>query len=293
MTNQEPFTKLFGENSTHLLSIVNSLIKNLEGNPTNYTFIPHAEFTEMLNVNVPSAMRLYWTELLGRAHFSAIASIIRSYQWSAGMAFAYTDDLFLPFSANFRSLIESAADGYDALKDIPFSLAQAKDKISQCLNGYAHFPLTAPDMESKLIHFTFARKHPKGLDIPRDHRAKEPWEYIKGLEDAFLPGISDCYSKLCQYTHPAAESVLHMLTPISENSLQLLPSSNQKKIESLKEEYQGLLMDLLTIAFNPGALILKVLLSFDTPQFHIEPLRNINFDQIQAWIQIKKVLEQA
>ena len=288
MSDTNYIEKIFGADGSQFMRFALKLIEDFEGDSTTYTYMPPTEFDTLMRNDWKSGTKVYWEEMLGRAHLAAAASIIRAYRWSDGMVACYSNSLFLPFCACFRALIESTADTYDALGNVAITLAECRTDVNSALQLMAKHGVLATELEDKLIHFSHARKLSKQEVAPPSHTAKQAAEYIRALEKANLPGLYECYLELCQYTHPAAHSVASLLVPISEDSFLLAPAYDQIRIEALIEKHKSLVLPLLMFAFNPGALVLKVLLHFDTPQFHSQSIRNIDLSGVSGWVRCAK-----
>lgn len=282
------FEKVFGSDGAQFINLTGTLVEAIEREPPTYTYMAPDEFSSLIERDWKAGIKIYWEELLGRAHLAAVASIIRAYRWSCGMAVCYSSDLFLPYCASFRALIESAADGYDALSNVASTLAEYREIVNQTLQGKAEQPPLAVELEDQLIHFSHARKLSKGDASPVSHKAKQTADYVRSLEKADLPGLYECYAQLCQYTHPAAHSVLQLLVPVSPETFRLVPGQDQVRIEAFSKEYNSLLVPLLMVAFNPGALLLKVLLYFDVPQFHSQGINLLGLRGISGWVTYAK-----
>ncbi|GLX87501.1 hypothetical protein Pfra02_00700 [Pseudomonas fragi] len=288
MNDTKYIEKIFGADGAQFMRFALKLIEDFEQDSTTYTYMPPTEFDSLMQNDWKSGAKVYWVEMLGRAHLAAAASIIRAYRWSDGMVTCYANNLFLPFCACFRALIESTADTYDALGNVAITLAECRSDVNPALKLMAKQGVMARELEDQLIHFSHARKLSKQDEAPPSHSAKQAAEYIRALEKASLPGLYECYSELCQYTHPAAHSVASLLVPTSEDSFLLAPAYDQLRIEALIVKHKSLMLPLLMFAFNPGALVLKVLLHFDTPQFHSSGIRNIDLSGISGWMACAK-----
>lgn len=280
--------KVFGSDGAQFINLTRTLVEAIERQPPTYTYMAPDEFNSLIEMDWKAGTKIYWEELLGRAHLAAVASIIRAYRWSCGMAVCYSSDLFLPFCASFRALIESAADGYDALSNVASTLADYRGIVNQSLQGKAEQPVLAVELEDQLIHFSHARKLSKVDASPVSHKAKQTADYVRSLEKADLPRLYECYSDLCQYTHPAAQSVLQFLVPLSPETFLLASGQDRVRIEAFSKEYNSLLVPLLMVAFNPGALLLKVLLYFDAPQFHSQGINLLDLRGISGWVKYAK-----
>lgn len=273
---------LFGAHGARVIEVTRILVEDFEQHPVQYHYMEPEEYRRLIHEDWKRGAKVYWEETLGRAHFAAATSIIRAYRWCAGMSAAYSHGLFLPFCASFRSLIESTADGYHALSHVASTLAECKSLVNPILQLNAPTNVIAQELEDVLIHFSHARKLSKGEVAPQSHNAKTAADYVKGLEQ-HVSGVYECYSKLCQFTHPAALSVGHLLAPLSSSSFVLFPAHDESRIEGLIEAYKQLVVPLFMFAFNPGALVLRVLLHFEAPQFHSRAIANMDLRGVPAW----------
>jgi hypothetical protein len=281
--NDRTAEKLFGANGVQLLDAARVLVNDFELHPIRYSYMDTQAFEQLDRKDPRAGQKIYWEEILGRAHFAAAASVIRAYRWCGGMTMGYSQGLFLPFCASFRALIESAADGYDVLRHVAATLAECRNTVNSIVQLKSDVGLNAEELENLLIHFSHARKLPKGEVAPASHNAKPAAEYVKSLEKQGVPGLYDCYSELCQFTHPAAYSVGHLLAPESQTDFVLVPAHDEKRIEGLIDARQELVVPLFMFAFNPGALVLKVLLQFDVPQLHTPAIRRMNLRGLPGW----------
>ncbi|KTC58844.1 hypothetical protein [Pseudomonas savastanoi] len=287
--SDDPYVKkIFGTDGLHFIQLTQQLIHDFETDSTTYTYMPPSEFHLLMANDWKSGAKVYWMEMLGRAHLAAATSIIRASRWSSGMTTCYAAGLFLPFCACFRALIESTADTYDALSSVAINLSECRADVNNVLKLAATKSLIAGELEEKLIHFSHARKLPTKNASPKSHNAKQAANYVNTLEKAGLAGLYELYSELCQYTHPAAHSVASSLLPTSEDSFNLTTVCDSLQIELMIEKNKPLLLPLLMYAFNPGALILKVLLHFDAPQFHASGIRRVDLSGISGWISCAK-----
>ncbi|MCB1605373.1 MAG: hypothetical protein KDI71_00140 [Xanthomonadales bacterium] len=66
---------VFGSEGVKLLQCARLVIEDLEASPTSYLFMPPHQFGELMRRDWKGGMKVYWLELLYRAHFAAIASV--------------------------------------------------------------------------------------------------------------------------------------------------------------------------------------------------------------------------
>lgn len=150
--------KLFGQDGELLLKGIEETVKFLTENQTKYSYLDIDSFNSLTERDPFYGIQIYWQEILGRAHFAAASSLIRSHRWCAGIIASYENKLFLPYCACFRALIESVADTYDALNSIAASLAENKKAINELLLKNSDKIIVSKELEDKLIHFAYARK---------------------------------------------------------------------------------------------------------------------------------------
>jgi hypothetical protein len=232
--------------------------------------------------------RVYWEEMLGRAHLSSVASIVRATAWIDCAAREYEAGNLYGWAAACRSLIEAAGDTMNSLSRAPFALAKNHHLIRANLNGTGNIVLQSAELEDDLIHFTHGRKIEKGVNAPKSHKAKQSWEYVKLVENMKIIGVAQLYSELCEFVHPAAGSVLSMITE-TEDSWMIVPTNQNELLISLVAEKRRVLSEILWAAFNPPLLTLRVLHKFAIFS-HIDALKKYNFDTIADWSKINAAL---
>jgi hypothetical protein len=150
--------------------------------------------------------------------------------------------------------------------------------------------ITLSELEEVLIHYSHGRRLEKGEKAPASHKAKSPSDYVKGLDSKTGQKFYKLYGELCQLTHPAAQGVLHMMPPINESEFFFEEGLGKEKIELLLSKQQELIPDLVSFAFNPALLTLKVLNYIELNTCHTEYLKLISFDALPAWARCKKHL---
>lgn len=276
-------SKIFGEKGQQHLDVLSSVVSNFE--PTKYTYMPNEEFKLLMDSDFKNGLKQYWTEILYRVHFAAVSSIYRNYQWALGMETSYKNELFLPFCSCFRALIESAADTFDCFEGVPLTLAEKNKIINKILTGkYTKKEMVvSTELESKLIHFSHARKVNKSDGFPENHNAKSAAKYISNLDKDKNLNLYSCYSDLCEYTHPAARSTGNFVGTIDENTFVFSIGFDKEKIENLASKYQPVFETLLSSAFNSGLVTLKLLRKFSEPTCQVPFVDTISVVNIPLW----------
>ncbi len=97
--------------------------------------------------------------------------------------------------------------------------------------------------------------------------------------------VASAYRFLSDLTHPAAASVLIWLAPVDTTGLEFTLSSKQGEtiISVFLEEYETVLLNVLTLAFNPPVIVLNTLNYFPVKELHTPALLNANPSGLSAW----------
>ena len=192
---------VFGENGPELLKNVRTVIREVEHAKIHYKYTSIEEHQAILQKNRSNGIRIQTIEILNHAHFAAVATLVRAYRWAEGCLAAFSQNLFLPFCASARGLLEAVGDSYDALPRVPLSLAENHLTIKNSLNGkLSRFIINWKEIEDVLLHFSHARRieNMEKCTAPDYAVAKLSNAYIKPLE-GFPPGnFYDWYQELCE-----------------------------------------------------------------------------------------------
>ena len=272
------------------VEMVDSL--SLESLSTRYSFTDNEDFLELAPRDVCEGMRLYWTEILARAHIAAATSILRSGHWTAAMLSTHSEGNALGFAAASRALMESAVDTSSSLLATPLALADLYAEISEALSGRATTVVTSTELESHLIHYSHARylKRSEKASMPPTHQALRPSE-LKDLKAMGNPEkVAAAYRFLSDLTHSGAASVSLWLAPVDATGLEFTLSSKQggAVIAGFLEAYETVLLDTLMLAFNTPVVVLNTLNYFPVKEFHTPS----TLERRPSWSRrLEKVLE--
>jgi hypothetical protein len=290
-SSQSPVAKdaeqaVFGVNGPLMLNTMRIVVAALEHAPVRYKYLSLDEHEALFKTDAAAGVRVQMTELLYHAHFAAVATLVRAYRWAGGCLAAYSQDLFLPFCASARGLLEATGDSYDGLPRVPLALAGQKANIQKALKGTnPPLQLRYKDLEDVLLHFSHAKRVDKSQRAmsPDYVPAKLPSAYTKPLEDFPPGGFYDWYQELCELTHPASDSVCYMLVPDTAGRLEFQASIDCERIETHLEENQARLAEVLRISQVPALVMLRVLLYVGPPELHVSAVKGIDLRQIGLW----------
>ena len=277
------------------VELVDSL--SLESLTTRYSFVDNEAYLELLTRDISEGMRIYWTEMLSRAHIAAVTATLRSRHWMSAVLSAYSERNALGFAAAFRALMESAADTSVGLRSTPPTLACCHPEISEALAGRATAMFGSKKLEDDLIRYTLARflKPDERDSLPDTHKALRP----SALKDLKAMGNADrvaaAYRFLSDLTHPAAASVSIWLALADDTGLEFTLSARQGEavISVFLEVYETVLVDVLMLAFNTPVVVLNTLNRFPIREFHTPALLNADLGGLAAWRKTLSEMEAA
>ena len=277
------------------VELIDSL--SLESLTTRYSFVDNEEYAKLLTRDVSEGMRVYWTELLSRAHIAAVTSILRSRHWMSAVLSAYSERNALGFAAAFRALMESSADTSVGLRSTPLTLAHLHPRILEALAGRATTMFGSKELEDHLIHYTHARflKPDERDSLPRTHKALRP-SALKDLKElGNADKVAAAYRFLSDLTHPAAASVSIWLAPVEATGLEftLSPKQGEAVITAFLEEYETVLVDVLMLAFNTPIVVLHTLNQFPIRALHTPALLKVDLGGLAAWRRAVSEMEAA
>lgn len=277
---------ILGQAGAVYLQGIDSIIPEFES--AKYCFISPEEYASIAAKDLRESLRIYWSEILYRAHIAAATSIVRSRRWLEGLIREEEALNFLVCAASMRGLLEAAADGSMSLGPVPESLSQHFRIIEEILAKRYSKAFVSTELEDALIHYLYARKVPKGKDVPNSHHALRTQEYLNTLEKGGVPRVGELYAFLCDATHPGATSVHYLLEYKNESHesvgwLSSQKASDKRAVDWLVDEFGNAMSSILMFAFNPGLITLKVLNYFRLSEIRTATLSNWNFENITLW----------
>jgi hypothetical protein len=249
--------------------------------PYRYTYMPSSEYRTLADPVERS--RIYWYEILERAHFGAIASLARAEAWIRAMDAAATSENFLAFAASFRGLIEATADARFALGDVPMELATTFRLAHDAVSGKAKLMALAPDLENDLIHFSHARKSKRNESSPETHAAKAMREYLQALQGAPTGPLFTCYEELCNITHPAAHSVLYLVEKATDGSLVFSPRADERAIVDLCARAGTVVTFCVSESLFCPTIILRIINRFGLRALQTPAADAVPLDEVPLW----------
>src|SRR5262245_36839719 len=204
---------VFGPSVAQVLPHLEEVCKGLDH--YRYPFVSEDDFEKVCRVpqdalgeeyrraKAAEIMCIYARELVYRAHYTALTCLEKTHRWIHGMLCAAREPNVLTFVAAFRGLLECSADAADVLKLVPLTLAENHERFMTAIRSQASEMWGCPDLENALIHYSHATSKPDKAKPP-SHQAKTMRAYLDGLAKDGVPLVHECYSELCDITHPGA-----------------------------------------------------------------------------------------
>ena len=244
--------------SVRFVEMVDDL--GLERLATRYTIMDDEEYKDLLEQDLSEAMRVYWTETLGRAHLASATAILRSRRWLSGVEQASAENNLLLFASVLRGLMESAADASTALIGTPLTLAHFHSAITESLEGRATSVLISSEVENELIHYSHARRlqRPERAHAPPTHEARQVQQYLQIFGDLNAANVVRCYSDLCDLTHTGASSVTMWLDTDDPTGLEF---RHQRARSSAHRQFSATLLN-----NTPGTADVRIQRSRHNPE---------------------------
>ena len=234
--------------------------------------------------------RVYWQEILFRAHFGACTGLMRLREWLRGSERAFADANVLMLAAGLRGFLEAAADTFHSFSDVAPTLADCHVIVRKAISGkLADQMALAPELESMLIHFAYARKL-RPEEGPALHSAATAKDTVSILLES-APKAVDMYGALCQYTHPAAQSIFRFAGDIEHaDTVTFDPGVGPNKIGEIVELSREVGQVALVLGVGPLVLTLKVLNAFAFPPVATPWADRVSLHFSDIWRDIEKRL---
>lgn len=227
-------------------------------------------------------------EMLERIYIAALTGYLRQYRWIEGMCQGIEANNFFLFASTARAFLESSTDYYDALEDIPLSVAPHYKLIKEALSGKLDSGLMDfQEIENKLLHFQEACK-----SNGKEDKNLEPKSAKKYMESRNIKHLDlyDCYSYLCEITHPAKYSLDFFFD--EDNYVYTININKDKRqISDFLEKYSGEYDEILERTENLCVILFRLINKFCVEKFYLHSVERININSIVLWQKVEKYIE--
>lgn len=153
--------------------------------------------------------QIYWRELFFKFHFCCTASLLRTHKWIEGIYTGIKLKNNFLFTSSLRGFLESWGDSTYSLADRIFELDANFQDLYDALHGkLISKKLISETFENFLDHFENAKMDNTVNGVKVDlYKPLSAKKYIDELEVYELDDLYEIYSELCEYTHPASDSI--------------------------------------------------------------------------------------
>ncbi len=128
---------------------------------------------------------------------------------------------------------------------------------------------------------------PRTATQPSPHTtSRATWD--SGISLMEIANVRALYAELCELVHPAAASVLTMISD-DEDGWRIDPNRQSETLTRLVRDNRGIMSDVLMACFNPPLWSLRVLHKFGTFR-NIDALRKYTFKDNASWLQTNTFL---
>ena len=278
---------LFGPDAAFLTSFLDGFAGSAK--PHTYPIMPLSE-SEVLE-SIAERNQVYWQELLYCAHFGSCTALMRLHEWFHGSVRALADQNVLMLAAGIRGFLEAAADTWQSFADVSPSLADCHMVVRQAIKGeYFEQLALAPELESMLIHFAYARRLKPG-EGPALHSASTAKDSISAIEES-APAIGIVYATLCEYSHPARASVFRFAGEITRSDrVTFDPRAGPEKVREILTLSREVGRVALFLGTVPIILTLKVLNSFAFAPVATPWADGVSLPFSDAWQELERRLQ--
>ena len=245
------------------------------------TLIEQGKFAE--------ANRNYVLEIIYRLHAASLITLRRNISWIDSIESSRKNSTYFSYCASLRGLIESAADSFYSLRNVPQNLAAKFKIIMHCISGKESKNIHLfKELEDWGIHFLEAGKYEDKNLLKEHFKAKSTWEYLKAIDsEKALKPVYPLYQKLCQITHPSQETTYLYFK--NRDSVWVVENIDEiDEIKKLEKSYNVEYEEIFQKSFNSALLSLWIIDQFSIEGLRCSEIRRINFNNIGEFKKIKK-----
>lgn len=269
--------QVFGKYGEIYIPTLESLYAFMKNNTFKYGFVVGSQYDEILKKDFPSAIQIYWQEILLMSHMASATSLLRSRAFLQSTCRAIDDDNALAFCSCFRGFLEAASDTYDALGNIPETLIDNRQSIIKNLTKQPGPAFSCQDVEDQLIHFLRARELRTGESAPASHQKKKTVEYFESVDKTRQGPLRKLYRELCEISHPSEKSVYYFLRKEPDGHQTLNPDGEVNFAQFIISQHSDAVETAFECGINASLMLLKVLNEFPLESLHTPFLINIKF----------------
>lgn len=278
------------EQINHYKPLVQQIVASAE---TAYVFTSLNDHLQLIqNGQFAEANRNYVAEIIYRLHAASLITLRRNLSWIESIEGSQRNSNLFAFCASLRGFIESSADSFYSLRNVPLTLATNFKTIKSCMDGKESQRIyTCEELEDWGIHFMEAGKY-ENKDLKEDHfKAKKTWEYLKAIDsEKALKPVDTLYQKLCQITHPSRDTTYLFFRQTDEYRWGVCDIDEELEIAAIVQLHDAAYEEIFQKSFNTALLLLWIIDSFSIEGLRCPQIRVIDFTGIPEFSQAKKII---
>ena len=286
--NVSTLKRIFGDNSEISIEMYRMIVDEISKKRHKYFYFSLEAMNLLaLEKDFGKINQISSLEILERMYIATLTGYLRQYKWIDGMCQGIESNNFFLFSSAARAFLESTTDYYDALEDSPLSLASHYKLLKKAIAGEFNSGLMDfEDFENRLLHFQEAnRSNGRSNDNLKPKSAKE---YMESRNLKHL-GLYDCYSYLCEITHPAKYS-LDFFFDEDKHIYTININKDQLMIDDFLKNYASKYSELLERTENFCVISFRFVNKFNIEEFCMHSVERINIDSINLWRKIENYI---
>lgn len=294
--NTQSINSVFGENAKSYFEISKSILDEVEGNKNKYFYTDNSVLENIvLEQKIEKSEIISYInhtiimETLQRTYLATITGYLRQNSWIKATLSSIEAENYLMFCASIRGYLESSTDLYDALYNVPLTIANNYSMLKRSLEGNITDSLISPGkLEDILLHFQEASKHgvySGGIYYPKSARQYMTNNHFKDLD------LYSCYRELCEVTHPSSNSLDIFLS--NDNNVFSIVEKDKEHIDIFLKKYREQFVSLFSMTDNLCLLILKILNNFEFDSIYSHSVDKIDMSAVSGWVKIDELIKKA
>lgn len=285
--NTELLKKVFDEHIVVGEKIYNGVVESISSNKNYFYYLNNKGWETVAEKGGIAALNYYGTiDTLQRIFIGCVTGYLRMYKWIQGIELGLSTNNYLVFSSSARGFLEATTDYYDAIENIPLTIAEnykmfkealSKEKTDMLL-GFKH-------IDNLLLHFQEASRKDNGSNPL--FKPKNAKSYMENPNLKYL-NLYDFYGELCETTHPAKASLYTFKEENYRYSLDV--EMDAVLINELLDKHANQLSRLLELTENLFVATIKVVNSFGIKELQIEYMDCVSLSEVRIWDRISKCI---
>ncbi len=250
-----------------------------------FKFLKEQDFKALPHLG--KTAQVYWFEMLQRVHIIVLVSSFKMLRWFDSADDCYSN--YYGFCASLRGLVESCADAYYTLRQVPLTLATDFRVIYEQLGERSPVLTYHEELENELLHYLQATKLTSDQKkvLPRYLEAKHVTDYVKEI-DGGDGDIIALYGRLCGISHPSSESTRTLLFEHEGETIVCCDSAELERqlVEVVLDRESETITKMFRVVVASAVSTILLLNRFDVPKIRLDVSFEESFLSTDIWDEI-------